>query len=56
MLSEQVGRQSAHIAGRYEQYETLRREITLNPCENGAKLEPGEHRFAWSFIIPANTA
>lgn len=37
-------------------YEVLRRELNINPYESYGQLEAGEHRFAWSFVIPSNSA
>lgn len=41
---------------RYEQYDTIRRKLTLNPSDGYGELPAGTHEFAWSFIVPSNTA
>ena len=40
----------------FEKYEVLHRSLTLNPVEEFGTLQAGEHRFAWSFVVPANSA
>lgn len=42
---------------KYEQYDTFRKKLTLDLAnEYGSELPAGTHEFAWSFIVPANTA
>jgi len=52
-LCIKVGRQNMFLLKRYEQYDTLRKKVTL---EINDELKSGEHEFRWSFIVPANTA
>ena len=44
------------INNEFHSYEVLRRELTINPYEQFGQLEAGTHRFAWSFVIPSNSA
>jgi hypothetical protein len=56
LLILQTGVQSLTVQGRYQQYETLRKTLTIRPCEDGKDLPAGVHTFRWSLIVPANTA
>ena len=40
----------------FEKYEVLHRSLTINPFEEFGTLQAGEHRFAWGFVVPANSA
>lgn len=35
---------------------TLHRKLTIDIFEKYGELSAGKHEFAWSFVIPANTA
>lgn len=47
--NNQIGRQNIAVQGIYESYEVLHSTLELN---TGAQmLGPGEHRFAFSFVV-----
>lgn len=45
-----------YLLKQFIKYDTIRRTLTLNIYEEYGELEAGEHEFAWSFIVPSNTA
>jgi hypothetical protein len=45
-----------YLLKQFIKYDTIRRVLTLNIFEEYGELEAGEHEFAWSFIVPSNTA
>lgn len=45
-----------YLLKQFTKYDTIRRTLTLNIYEQYGELQAGEHEFAWSFIVPSNTA
>jgi len=45
-----------YLLKQFTKYDCMRKKLTLNLFEEYGELQAGLHEFAWSFVVPANTA